>query len=84
MSDDAEGGAGHTEHAPLDSTEAASFSLRSDTLKLVLAAVSSVYNGKKDQYGVVKVNHMGVRILVETAAKSMQANVFVNRDRCAL
>lgn len=78
----AEGGAAAAAAAPSGIEEAASFSLRSDTLKLVLMAVSSVYNGKKDQYGVVKINQMGVRILVETAAKSMQAHVFINRDRC--
>ena len=62
---------------------AASFSLRSDSLKLMLMAVSAIVNGsgKKDQFGVVKVGTMGVRILVETAAKSMQAHVFINRDR---
>jgi hypothetical protein len=78
---------GAADGAPEDGAEVnvnavAAFSLRCDSLKLVWMAVSSIYNYKKDQYGVVKINGMGMRISVETAAKSMQAHVFINKDRC--
>ena len=73
--DDAAGG---------EASTASSFSMRSDSLKLLLMAVSSVHNGKRDQYGIVRVSHLGLRINVETAAKSMQATVFVSRERCVM
>ncbi len=60
----------------------AAFSLRCDTVRLLLMAVSAVYPHRRDAYGVVKANAVGIRINVETAAKSMQAHVFINRDRC--
>ena len=64
-----------------DDSAPASFSLRCDSLKLMLMAVSSVYNSKRDQYGVVKVNPLGMSVSVETAAKSMQAEVMMKYDR---
>jgi len=68
--------------AEVNENAVAAFSLRCDSLKLIWMAVSSIYNYKKDQYGVVKINSMGMRVSVETAAKSMQAHVFINKDRC--
>lgn len=55
--------------------------LRFDNLKLLFLAVSAVYSHKKEQYGLVKVNKLGLRINVETAAKSMQASVLLRAER---
>lgn len=60
--------------------ELSEFEVRLDSVKLIFAMVSAVYNLKKDQYGVVSVNSKGMRISVESAARSLHATAYLNRD----
>lgn len=48
-----------------------------DSAKALVAVVSSLFNGKKDQHAHIVVNANGVRISVENQAKSLHAVAYV-------
>ena len=60
-----------------EESSSATFLVKVDSIKLLVQMISAVWNMKKDQYGVLTVNQMGMRVSVETAAKSMHASAYM-------